>query len=218
MSNLHSRPFEAADLDHLQRIRELAFAPVFRSFRDIVGEPIAQTAFARADAEQAALLAEMCDRHPTRLHIAMLDGTIAGFVSFSLDPKTRIGEIGLNAVHPDHAGRGVGTSLYELRSLRCAAPACRWRPSASVVTPVTWRRDEPTRRPGSVLRLRACGCIGVYSLIRAVPAAPATRTPRARRSPVPTSKGSAATRWWRSRSDRRGAARPPRPIPSERSR
>ena len=30
-----------------------------------------------------------------------------------MDADKRIGEIGLNAVHPEHAGRGVGTALYE---------------------------------------------------------------------------------------------------------
>jgi ribosomal protein S18 acetylase RimI-like enzyme len=41
------------------------------------------------------------------------DHLIVGFVSFSLDQTKRIGEIGLNAVHPDHAGQGIGTMLYD---------------------------------------------------------------------------------------------------------
>ncbi len=35
-----------------------------------------------------------------------------GFVAVSLDKETRVGEIGLNAVHPDLSGRGIGTRLY----------------------------------------------------------------------------------------------------------
>ena len=31
----------------------------------------------------------------------------------SMDHKNRLGEIDLNAVHPDHAARGIGTQLYE---------------------------------------------------------------------------------------------------------
>ena len=42
-----------------------------------------------------------------------IDGHVIGFVTFSLNPKKKIGEIGLNAVHPEHAGQGVGTALYE---------------------------------------------------------------------------------------------------------
>jgi GNAT superfamily N-acetyltransferase len=29
-----------------------------------------------------------------------------------MDAARRVGEIGLNAVHPDHAGQGVGTAMY----------------------------------------------------------------------------------------------------------
>jgi GNAT superfamily N-acetyltransferase len=114
MSEVRIRPFGAGDLEPLQRIRARAFAPVFRSFREIVGEPIAQVAFERADAEQAELLARMCEEEPHQhVHVAVLDGAIVGFVSLTLDPEKRIGEIGLNAVHPDHAGRGIGTKLYQ---------------------------------------------------------------------------------------------------------
>ena len=108
------RPFEAADLEALQRIRALAFAPVFQSFRHIVGEPVAALAFARADAEQAELLASLCDpKSQAQVYVARVDNDIVGFVAVSLNAETRIGEIGLNAVHPDHAGRGIGTALYD---------------------------------------------------------------------------------------------------------
>jgi GNAT superfamily N-acetyltransferase len=45
--------------------------------------------------------------------VAIVHGGIVGFVSFSLNEATRTGEIGLNAVHPDHAGQGIGTAMYE---------------------------------------------------------------------------------------------------------
>jgi len=111
--NLRIRPFEAADLETLQRIRAQAFAPVFRSFQNFVGEPVAGLAFAGADAEQAELLASVCDSQSSwQVYVGVIDNEIVGFVSFSLDAEKRIGEIGLNAVHPDHAGRGIGTTLY----------------------------------------------------------------------------------------------------------
>ena len=107
------RSFEPGDLEAMQRIRAAAFEPVFRSFRQIVGDTVSALALGRADAEQAELLASVCD--PTsrqQVYVALIDSTIVGFVSFSLDAEKRIGEIGLNAVHPDHAGRGIGTDLY----------------------------------------------------------------------------------------------------------
>src|SRR5262245_2539772 len=113
-TNVCIRSFEAADLEVMQRIRALAFEPVFRSFREIVGETVAVLAFGRADAEQAELLASLCDaKSRQHVYVALVDSDIVGFVSFSLDAEKRIGEIGLNAVHPDHAGRGIGTALYD---------------------------------------------------------------------------------------------------------
>ena len=47
------------------------------------------------------------------MFVALIDGEIVGFVSMSLDHRNGTGEIGLNAVHPGHAGRGIGTQLYE---------------------------------------------------------------------------------------------------------
>ncbi|WP_108881682.1 GNAT family N-acetyltransferase [Anderseniella sp. Alg231-50] len=107
------RPFTPSDLDELQHIRELAFAPVFSSFRNLVGPKIAGVALASAEAEQAELLAGMCaPDSPEQVFVAVLDGKIVGFTGLSLDENTRVGEIGLNAVHPDVSGRGIGTRLY----------------------------------------------------------------------------------------------------------
>jgi ribosomal protein S18 acetylase RimI-like enzyme len=112
-SNVHIRPFEAADLEEIQQIRALAFAPIFRSFRQIVGETISALALAQADTEQAEHLASVCAPNSRRrVYVALVDELLVGFVSFSLNDTKKIGEIGLNAVHPNHAGKGIGTTLY----------------------------------------------------------------------------------------------------------
>lgn len=112
-SGLDMRPFRPGDLPALQRVREAAFAPVFRSFRGIVGEAIAAIAFARADAEQAKLLDGICAAASGhQVLVATVGDEVVGFVSFTISTDGRMGEIGLNAVHPGHAGRGIGTALY----------------------------------------------------------------------------------------------------------
>lgn len=108
------RPFEPGDLAAVQRVRRAAFEPVFRSFREIVGETIAAVAFARADAEQARLLDDICVAGSGHhVWVVTLGGRVVGFVSFTLDADTRTGEIGLNAVRPRHAGKGIGAWMYE---------------------------------------------------------------------------------------------------------
>lgn len=109
------RPFAPGDLERLQEIRQAAFEPIFRSFRQIVGPSIATVAFARAEEEQAELLASIC-APDSKHHVwtLLLGEEIVGFVSFTVDEATRVGEIGLNAVHPEHAGRGIGSHAFEL--------------------------------------------------------------------------------------------------------
>ena len=108
------RPHQATELDDLQEIRARAFEPVFRSFRDILGPSIAEVALAAAETEQAELLADLCKPDtPQKVFVAELETTLVGFVSISLDHDQKVGEISLNAVHPNHSGQGIGTQLYE---------------------------------------------------------------------------------------------------------
>ncbi len=112
-TDLDIRAFTTSDLDELQHIRALAFAPVFSSFRDIVGPQIADVALASAEEEQEQLLAGLCaPGAPEQVYVAVLDGQVVGFTALSLDENTRVGEISLNAVHPDFSGQGIGTRLY----------------------------------------------------------------------------------------------------------
>ena len=108
------RPFEPGDLPALQHVRQAAFEPVFQSFREIVGAEIAAIAFTHADADQAKLLDDICAAGSGHHVLVVTVGEeIVGFVSFTIDTDKGMGEIGLNAVHPGHAGRGLGTWMYE---------------------------------------------------------------------------------------------------------
>ena len=113
MKKVTLRPYSASDRETLQDIRKAAFAPIFQSFRAITGEAVGAVAFASADEEQAAHLDALLKQDSGSDVYVVLDGEdIAGFIAITLNPKTRVGEIGLNAVHPKHAGRGIGTRMY----------------------------------------------------------------------------------------------------------
>src|SRR5262249_60620986 len=119
--NFNVRRFQAASLPAMHQVRQAPFKPVFQSFRDIVGEEIYALALAESDAEQAQLLERLCEPgSPHQIFVATMHKAIAGFVSFSLHAERRIGESGLNAVVPDHAGRAVARSLQ-----RCAVAGGR---------------------------------------------------------------------------------------------
>lgn len=69
-------------------------------------------------------------------------GAIAGFMAMRVDQTSRVGEIGLNAVHPVHAGRGIGTASYRLAFWRMKEAAMR----AATVAPGGDQSHEPARR------------------------------------------------------------------------
>ena len=122
------RAYAPSDLPTLHAIRAAAFAPVFASFRSIVGPEIAALGLATAEQEQRDLLDAIAS--PDSGHaIAIAEITavpngekMVGFVSWKTDIAPGIGEITLNAVHPDHAGKGIGTALYNhaLAALKAA--------------------------------------------------------------------------------------------------
>ena len=117
------RAYAPADLPTLHVIRAAAFAPVFASFRAIVGPEIAALGLTTAEQEQAELLDAIA--RPDSGHaiaVVEIEGALAGFVSWKPNIAPGIGEITLNAVHPDHGGNGIGTALYDhaLAALKAA--------------------------------------------------------------------------------------------------
>jgi GNAT superfamily N-acetyltransferase len=111
------------DAARLQAIRAAAFAPVFAAFRALLGDELYDRVQRREDeAKQALLDALIGGQGGWTLHIARLGMRTVGFVALRGDPVSRLGEVGLNAVDPLHAGRGIGTAMYRyaLRCLRAA--------------------------------------------------------------------------------------------------
>jgi ribosomal protein S18 acetylase RimI-like enzyme len=117
------RPATPADAARLEAIREAAFAPVFASFRSMLGDAIYELAQARDDANHHQLLTSLlAPDSGWEVHAVEQGGEIVGFVSLRTNAETQVGELGLNAVDPSHAGRGIGTAMYEwaLRRLKAA--------------------------------------------------------------------------------------------------
>ena len=112
MSGLKIRDYAPADLPRLHEIRAEAFAPLYASFRAIVGERIAPYAFGGEEETQGRHLDELCAGEASRVYVGTIGDRIVGFVAITLDRDKNMGELGLNAVDPDCAGQGVGEALY----------------------------------------------------------------------------------------------------------
>jgi ribosomal protein S18 acetylase RimI-like enzyme len=108
------RPFAPQDLQRLHEIRTAAYTPVFKSFRDIVGPKIAAVALPNEEVQQGAFLDELCKADAKHDVFVVEDaGEIVGFCSVAYDLDLKLGEIDLNAVHPDAQGKGLGVLMYE---------------------------------------------------------------------------------------------------------
>lgn len=117
------RPYEPADAARLEEIRYTAFAPVFESIHDILGDELYDLAQAPDTAAHPAYLESLLKEDSGwDVYVAEADGGIAGFVSVQCNAETKVGEIGLNAVDPSYASRGIGTAMYEfaLQRMRSA--------------------------------------------------------------------------------------------------
>ena len=122
-SKIIIRPTHPADHARVEQVRAAAFAPVFASFRHILGDDIYEIAQRNEDEAQGELLAGLfAEDSEWHLHVAELDGVIAGFVSWQENLENSVGEIGLNAVDPTLQARGIGSRLYDfaLENMRAA--------------------------------------------------------------------------------------------------
>lgn len=102
--------------DHakLDAIRAAAFAPVFASFRELLGDELYALAQAKDDAHHHEVLASLlAPGSGWDVFVAEHGQHLVGFVCVRFDAQTLLGEIGLNAVDPTQAGHGIGTAMYE---------------------------------------------------------------------------------------------------------
>ncbi len=102
-----------SDLPALESIRVKAFAPIFASFRNLLGGRLYSLAQEPEDTQQGQMLVDLFSADSIwQVYVVELSGRAVGFVSIRLDLDSKVGEIGLNAVDPDHAGQGIGTEMY----------------------------------------------------------------------------------------------------------
>ncbi|RKH45999.1 GNAT family N-acetyltransferase [Corallococcus sicarius] len=112
-AEIRIRPVQDSDGLALEDIRRAAFEPVFASFRALLGDELYELAQAKEDAGQADMLRGLvAPGSGWEVFVAELNAKVIGFVAVKVNAETLIGEIGLNAVHPAHAGHGTGTALY----------------------------------------------------------------------------------------------------------
>ena len=108
------------DIDRLVEIALAAWAPVYESFKNILGEELFALQYPDCLDNKKEQILRVCQTDsPGTVLVAEQKGIIVGFVSFYPNaPKHNMAEIGNNAVHPDFQRQGIAQAMYQ-EVLRC---------------------------------------------------------------------------------------------------
>ena len=93
----------------------LAFAPIHESFETLLGKELFRLVYPDWKASHEKYLQSLVDTEieRDRLLVAEENRVVVEFIHYEVSPDGQSGEIGLNAVHPAHQRKGVGTLMYD---------------------------------------------------------------------------------------------------------
>jgi len=106
------RAFEDRDRTAVVALSLLAWAPVFTSLENALGDPEVYTHLHpdwRAGQQRAVEAA--CSSEEINVWVAEIDGGVVGFIAVSLDAEASIGEVHMEAVDPAYQRNGTGSLL-----------------------------------------------------------------------------------------------------------
>ena len=113
-TDLAIRDLKPADVEQIVEIALAAWEPIFVSFRGIMGEELFAALHPDWREDKARQVRSACDPGGrARVCVAEKGEETVGFITFHVNDKSRVAEIGNNAVHPDHQGQGIGTEMYQ---------------------------------------------------------------------------------------------------------
>jgi ribosomal protein S18 acetylase RimI-like enzyme len=111
MAALTIEPYAPAHADRVVELSLLAWAPVFASFKTIMGEGLYARVHPDWEHDQAtSVRAALADNETW---VAVVDGEVAGFVNVTFDEAEHAAEIYMIAVDPRSQRQGVGSALTD---------------------------------------------------------------------------------------------------------
>jgi len=107
------RDLAPADVEAVEAIALAAWAPFFDHLREAIGEAFFAADFPDWRAAKAEQVRRGCTPADGAMAwVAQRGGRVIGFITaYVVNAATGMAEIGNNAVHPDHQGRGVGQAM-----------------------------------------------------------------------------------------------------------
>jgi ribosomal protein S18 acetylase RimI-like enzyme len=112
VEGLVMRDVRAEDVDTMVGIAVAAWAPVFACWRELMGEELFAAVNPNWEAEKARQVRDACTADWCTVCVAELGGRVVGFITWSANGQSGVGEIGNNAVAPEFQGQGIGPTMY----------------------------------------------------------------------------------------------------------
>jgi ribosomal protein S18 acetylase RimI-like enzyme len=116
------RPLTPADTATVVEFSLRAWAPVFQSFRTVLGDRVYQALYPDWAAAQARDVEAVCQDDTAEVWVTEQEGRPVGFVAVRIDADAQTGEIYMLAVDPLVQRQGIGTALtsFAVQRLRDA--------------------------------------------------------------------------------------------------
>ena len=113
-SAIEIREFREGDLETVVEFSLRAWAPVFASVRDVLGDDIFLRLHPDWKANQAEVVRSSCTNDERDVFVAVANGRPVGFVAVALNAfHERMGVIDVIGVDPDYQRRGISLRLTE---------------------------------------------------------------------------------------------------------
>jgi ribosomal protein S18 acetylase RimI-like enzyme len=109
--NCSIRRVDPTDVETVVAFAVRAWAPVFESFREVLGETIYAQVYPDWLTSQAAAVEGVCHGEGMDVFVAAEQDRLVGFVAVVFHKEPRSGEIDMIAVDPDFQRRGVASAL-----------------------------------------------------------------------------------------------------------
>jgi len=110
--DLQIRPFSNNDSEVVIQLSLRAWAPVFSSFKQVLGTHIYAALYPEWQEQQRGVVERVCtDGGGFTVYVAQVGETVAEFIAYAVNSDDQTGEVELLAVHPDYQNHGIGTAL-----------------------------------------------------------------------------------------------------------
>lgn len=107
------RPYLDSDWDAVVEICILAFTPIHESFEQLLGTELFALVYPDWKTSNKDYLRSLTDSGAKdRFLVAEHNGSVVGFLHYEVDSTRQRGTIGINAIHPAHQSKGIGSLMY----------------------------------------------------------------------------------------------------------